>query len=128
VASYIPESSSFDLCIQAYASERTTEINVSNNRMCSSSLVVDTEEVAAGTGFKLYPTICHDQLMLSLPEDTEALEWAVVYNLFGQPLLNIRLPIGQLSVPLEVSHLPAGSYYLRLEGKAVSQALPFVKQ
>lgn len=55
--------------------------------------------------------------------------WAIeIYSLPRQPLVNKPLPLGQTEVALDLGQLPAGSYYLRLEGERVSQAITVVKQ
>lgn len=125
----IPSSTTFNLCLTAFAAEGTTETDLSNNRLCGgSSVVVGVEEVTESPDFELYPTLCQDRLTITLGQADHRFEKAVIYNLLGQAIQDLTLPSGQNTIPVDVSQLVSGSYYLRLEGQGVSPALAFVKQ
>lgn len=74
------------------------------------------------TPITVYPNPAHEVLYLSLPASLPDGNLAI-YSLTGQ-----RLSILPLQRQIDISALPAGIYYLSLEGEAVSFRIRFVKQ
>jgi hypothetical protein len=123
------ESDEFGLCLWAFPNGETMETDVENNYSCAvASPVVSTSEVMPKTAFSVYPNVFSDRLTLFLTPSVDAFDHVAVYNLLGQSLVNKPLPLGQTEVALDLGQLPPGSYYLRLEGKRVSQPITLIKQ
>lgn len=123
------ENDEFGLCLWAFPNGETMETDMDNNYNCAvASPIVRTSDLSVNTPFSVYPTLFSDRLTLLLTPDLNVFEQVVVYNLLGQPLQHKPLLPGQSEVVLELEQLPDGSYYLRLEGEGVSQAVKVIKQ
>lgn len=82
---------------------------------------VSVEEVAIENDIRLYPNPATDVLHI---ENSEQYKEAVIYNSTGKLIISSSIETGSI----DISTLPAGLYFLKLEGDMPSQHHRFIKQ
>ena len=75
---------------------------------------------------KLYPNPVVDQLHIKLDSDLEKINSVEIYNISGQLLM--VLTKGAKTASIDVSHLPSGTYLLKLNSGANSSTHKFFKK
>ncbi|MCB0637617.1 MAG: T9SS type A sorting domain-containing protein [Lewinella sp.] len=127
VLSWVPTSGTISICLEVMAHQGTMERSVSDNRACASVTLVDTRDPAAAEAVLLYPSPVRDALQLQLPMDHPFTE-ARIINTAGQIVASFSLSQAEALVSLPVQQLPAGLYYLRLQGPRANTVQAFSKR
>lgn len=122
----LDQSNSLSICLRAHAWEGTTETDLSNNQACVGLAITDTDTPLAASALKVYPTLCQEELFVELPAGAGPDPSMAVYNALGQLVQEIKTTTSTDPVRIDVSCLPAGSYFLRLAGE-VGQGARFIK-
>ena len=73
---------------------------------------------------KIYPNPTKGELIISMDNEQLTIDNVTIYDIMGKTINNYQLSILNSQLKLDVSHLPAGMYYLRIGDKTVK----FVKE
>ncbi|MCB0635488.1 MAG: T9SS type A sorting domain-containing protein, partial [Lewinella sp.] len=126
VLNWAPTSGTISVCLEVMAHQATMERHVSDNRACASVTLVDTRDPVVAQAVRLYPSPAWDVLQLQLPAGHHFTE-ARIINATGQTVAGFSLAQAETVVSLPVQQLPAGLYYLRLQGPRASTVQAFSK-
>jgi len=81
----------------------------------------------SGTSVTVYPNPAYDHVTISLVDVKEEV-YAQVFNSFGQLLIERRLDSGTHQNRLDISTLPNGNYFMRIQGSQTILTKQFIKQ
>lgn len=124
----LPLQNNFELCIWASGPDGQLDENFGDNSACAGLLVSDVEEPEAFGGVKLFPNPASDVLEVRLERPLSDEATVEVLSLVGQSLCMEVLNRGQAAARLQVSRLPAGVYYLKIQDEKGAVARPWVKE
>lgn len=127
-AHYIQESSSYRLCLRAYAANGTMEDDRGNNRICENIQLVNITEPVISTNYSIAPTICSSEIRLTLDQINRNYSHVYIYNNYGQTVLVYPISTGTSTLTIDLSPLTTGSYFIRLKGDGLSSAKRFIKK